>query len=132
MKKQFLIFIIILFVLLFSAQFTLAQGLVPCGGPDQAACTVCDFFGLIYNVVEFVIFTLAPILVVLMITIGGFFILTSRGNPGQFSKGKNIIYWALIGYSVILLAWIIVNTILMFVGAASWVDIGNWWNPTCG
>jgi len=131
MKKRFLLSIILLFVLLFFAQFTLAQGLVPCGGSGQPACTFCDFFVLIHNIVEFAIFTLAPILVILMITIGGFFILTSRGNPGQFSKGKNMIYWALIGYAVILLAWIIINTILMFIGTASWVDIGNWWNPTC-
>lgn len=44
--------------------------------------------------------TIAP----LMILLGGFFMLTSRGDPKTSTKGKEIIKWAVIGLAVILFA----------------------------
>ena len=105
-------------------------GLVPDCGSAGNPCGFDDFFVLLHNITEFLIFALAPILVVLMISVGGFTIMASRGNPAQFTTGKNMITWALIGYIVILLAWVIVNTILTSIGVASWVGIGDWWDPT--
>ena len=44
--------------------------------------------------------TMAP----LMIVLGGFFMITSQGDPKSTAKGKEIIKWALIGLAVILFA----------------------------
>ena len=44
--------------------------------------------------------TLAP----LMILLGGFYMLTSAGEPRRAMQGKTIITWAVIGLAVILFA----------------------------
>lgn len=117
-------------------------GLVPCGGPlydengniagQDYECTLKHVFILLHDVVDFLIFVIAPILATLMIVYGGIRILTAGGSPGQVSKGKNILTWAVIGYLVILLAWITVNTLFTFIGLAEWLgpDKWQWWRPT--
>ncbi|MDX1607936.1 MAG: pilin [Candidatus Spechtbacterales bacterium] len=105
-------------------------GLVPCGGVS-CPCTFCDFFELIHNIVEFLLFTLGPILASLMIVVGGFYVLTSAGNQGKYRKGKEYIKWALLGYLLMLGAWLIINTILTMLDLADWVSIGDWWKPNC-
>ncbi|MEX0869848.1 MAG: pilin [Candidatus Spechtbacterales bacterium] len=115
-------------------------GLVPCGGPMYdddgniiGQCPKCEFrhlFVLLHNLVNTIIFTIGPALVAIMILVGGFMILVSKGNAGLLSKGKNIVKWALLGYLIVLFAWVIVNSILMMLDLAEWVDIENWWNLT--
>jgi hypothetical protein len=105
-------------------------GLVPDCGDIGNPCTFKHFFELLHNVLDFVIFTLAPLLVILFIALGGFFMMISRGNPSQFSRGKSMVVWALIGYGIILISWVVVNTILTSIGVASWVGILSWWEIT--
>lgn len=47
---------------------------------------------------------LAIPVVVIMVLIGGFQILTSGGNEEKIRNGKTTLWWAVIGYIVILLA----------------------------
>ena len=42
---------------------------------------------------------------------GGFLWLTAAGNPGRISEAKDRVYSALIGLLIILLSWLILNTI---------------------
>lgn len=104
-------------------------GLVKCGG-DNNPCTMGDFLGTIHRVIEFAIYKLAPLFVVMMIVIGGFFYLTSAGNSSQTSKGKSFIKNAVIGYTIVLTAWLIVNIILTAIGVAQWTGLNNWWEIT--
>src|SRR3989344_3213837 len=69
------LFIFFSFSIFASAVF--AQGLVPCGNPGQSACTVCDFFVLIDNIIDFVAIKLAPPLALLLIVIGAVFLIIS-------------------------------------------------------
>jgi hypothetical protein len=61
------------------------------------------------NVLEFgeyliiYIFRLASGLAVLMILIGAFIIVTSRGDPSRAAKGKTVVIWAMIGFAVTML-----------------------------
>ena len=82
---------------------------------------------LLHNILEFAIFQLAPILVTLMVAVGGFLMLTAAGSAGRFAKGIDFIKNALIGYIIVLASWLIVNTVLQQLGAASWTGLGTWY-----
>jgi hypothetical protein len=47
---------------------------------------------------------LAIPVVTVMIIIGAYYMITSGGNPGRVSKGKDYILWAVIGFAFLLLA----------------------------
>ncbi|MEX0878042.1 MAG: pilin [Candidatus Spechtbacterales bacterium] len=106
-----------------------AGGLLPCGGTG-CPCQLCDVFIVINRVVDLLLFTIAPILVSIMVIVGGFFVMTSRG-AGQLRKGKEFIKWAILGYLLMLTAWVIVNSILTVLDLATWVGAGDWWDPNC-
>ncbi len=50
------------------------------------------------------IFILALVIAPLMVLLGGFYMLTSAGDPTRSTKGKKIIIWAMVGLGVILFA----------------------------
>lgn len=54
------------------------------------------------------VFIVVGILAVIVIIIGGFFYMTSQGDPGKAAKGKNCIMGGIIGLIVCLLAFAIV------------------------
>jgi len=131
MKKSFSIFLLS-FLLISLAGSVFAAGLVPCGNPDQKPCTICDFFVLISNVINFVLFTIVPPLAILLLAVGGFMYMVSYVAPGQgpnlISRAKSVIVSTLIGLVIIYGAFVIVGTFLSLIGLASWTtDIyGNW------
>jgi TRAP-type C4-dicarboxylate transport system permease small subunit len=55
--------------------------------------------------------SIAGILAVLMIVIGGIQYITAYGNPNQIENAKNRIYQALLGLLLAISAWLILNTI---------------------
>lgn len=81
-------------------------------GLPAGACSLCDLFHLAQHVMNFLTLVAAPILVMLMVIIGGFFFLTSGGDPGRWGKGKDIIFTAVIGYVIVLTAWLVIGEIL--------------------
>jgi len=61
------------------------------------------------------IFILAMVIAPLMILLGGFYMLTSRGDPKMSNTGKEIIKWAIVGLAVILFAKAFVSIITKFL-----------------
>jgi hypothetical protein len=113
-------------------------GLVPCGrlidiGTPNENCTFCHFFILFKNILDFIMWILAPILGVLFIVLGGFLILTSRGSPTQFNQGKLFIIWALLGFAIMLIAWILINSVFSVLKLQDWtgLKVGEWWQVSC-
>lgn len=53
----------------------------------------------------------------LMFIYGGLTLLTSRGNPEQVQKGKQIFTWAIIGMIVIFTAYMVLTNIFKVIGA---------------
>lgn len=114
MLKLFLsIFIIIGLLLPFSSLAgNLSGPIVPCGWGDKPDCTLCHFFVMIQNIVDFIlaaVFVLAPVFVL----IGGIMILVSTGVPDRVSLGRKIITSAIIGLVIALLSWTILNEFLI-------------------
>lgn len=131
MKKSLILTLLIITSLFLNFGFTQAAGLVPCGGPEEPACTVCHFFVLINNIVEFIMFQLAPVIAVLMIVIGGVLLFFAEARPGMLIKAKQIFTSTAIGLIIIFSAWIIVNTILTKIGIVSSPSLLQWYNISC-
>lgn len=134
MKTKNLLSIIILTVLcLFSANqaFAICEGpLVPCGrGGDP--CRFCHIFELINNIIAFVLTCLAPIIAVLMLIIGGIFMLIAGGSPQLFNRAKSIITAVVIGLAIIFVAWVFLNTLFVHLEVAEWTGLGTWWEIKC-
>jgi len=107
--KFLLIFIII--IALFLPFQTLAGFLtgpiVPCGGKDNP-CTLCHFFEMAKNIINF-LFQLILVIAPVFVLIGGITILISAGRPEQVSLGKRIVTSAIIGVVIALLSWTILG-----------------------
>ena len=93
-----------------------SEGLVTCGGYNQPACTYNDVIPTINNIInKGLIFIVIPILTILII-VGGFKMLTAAGNETKFKSGLDMIKGVAWGFGFALLAWIVVRTILSFLG----------------
>lgn len=88
-----------------------ALGLVPVMCQNPQTCGTCEFVELINNVISFLI-TFASIAATLLIMYAGFKLVTSGGNVSAKGFAKSMITSVLIGYVLILAAFLIVNTAL--------------------
>ncbi|MBI5816860.1 MAG: hypothetical protein HZB09_00325 [Candidatus Yonathbacteria bacterium] len=111
-KRPVALFLLVLFAI-FIPSYVFAD-LVPCNGAD---CDFNDFIDLINNVINFLMFKFAVPLAAISFAIAGVMILTAGGNTGQVEKAKEIFWNVLIGLIVALAAWLVVNAILVGLGA---------------
>lgn len=122
MKKLILFFLLISFFI----PITTNAALVPCGC-DGCPCTLCHFFILINNAINFLVLRLTPIVATLMIVAGGVMFLTSAGKPGTIEKAKSLTTSAIFGLVIIFTAWLVVDIILFYLGWTGPV----WWEIDC-
>jgi hypothetical protein len=117
----------------------LQGGLVPCGRScddpctaecECAPCTLCHLFVLAKRVIDFLTLNILFPLAVLMIVIGGVMFLTAAGDPGRIGTAKKILTSVVIGLVIIFLAWLIVDTIIMFI-TKSGSPFQNWTTIDC-
>jgi hypothetical protein len=90
------------------------KGLVPCRGIDD--CKWSDLMEMIRNIVNFSFTHLIIPVAVIMFIWGGITMAISAGDEGKFKKGKSIIEAAFIGLVISFSAWIIVQTVVRFLG----------------
>jgi sorbitol-specific phosphotransferase system component IIBC len=134
MKKIFLFFFLVfVFLTLGQAQAEeQKQGLVPCGGPGESACTLCDFFQLFKNIVDFVLFKIIPVVAALMLVVGGIMFFLAGGSPETLGKAKKLLTSVIMGLIIVYGAWIFVNTFFMLIGVADWTGLTEgWWKIEC-
>jgi hypothetical protein len=104
----FLFFVFIMPVLSQAAEPT---SIVNCDGVDTK-CTVNSLIGMINGIINWII-SIAGVIFTISCIYGGFLYMTSGENPGNKAKAKSILYSTLIGFIIILVAWLIVYTILI-------------------
>jgi len=101
-----------------------AGGLVPCGRTrDDAStavdetkpCDICHIFVLVKRITDFLVEIVAFPLLVLMALAGGFLWITSAGSQSRINQGKSIIRTAVIAIIIVLVSWIVVNTLIFFL-----------------
>ncbi len=124
MKKIFNILII--FILIATPVFVFGQirgqnELIPCGfdGPD---CTINDFFQLIFNLIYFTI-ELAAVLSVFVFIYAGFLYITAQGDSAKISRATKIFGKVMVGFIIILSAYLIVQLITNSLQLKTWIPI---------
>jgi len=73
------------------------------------------FITVINNILNYLIYISVPILAI-MILIGGFQILTARGEPAKIVSGKQTITYAVIGFTIILISKGVALILLTILG----------------
>jgi len=136
LKNKLIIFsfLILLFftpILTNAAIIVQPSGLVPCGGPNQNPCTVCDLLVLAQRVLDFAL-KMAFLIIIGFIVYGGFRWIFSLGKEENLKAGQQIITNAIIGLIIILTAWIIVNTVFWTIKQMGGDDYtGTWFHIEC-
>lgn len=90
-----------------------AQSLVPANTPSGANVTFCDFFSLGQNVINFALDYIVFPLAILMIIVAGVMFIMSGANPSMRGRANSLIKDVVIGVAIILLAWVIINTVFL-------------------
>jgi len=98
---------------------TSGTGLVQCGNEGQAACTFNDLFTTAGRVIDFVLNIIVPALAVFGIVMAAIIMITSGGDPGKFTQGKNAMIAIAIGLLIIYLSWFIVKSFIQFLGGGA-------------
>ena len=62
-----------------------------------------DFKTLLNTILQDLTLLAIPV-VTIMVIVGAYYIITSGGNPGRRTKGKDYVLWAAIGFGVLILA----------------------------
>lgn len=84
------------------------------GGKVIGECTFKDFVGLLNGFVTWLI-GIAGVIFTISAIWGGFLYMTSGENPGNKDKAKTILKSTLTGFIILLCAWLIVYTIIVYV-----------------
>ncbi len=129
MAKIFKNLISAIILIFFLVNLVSAAGLVPCSGIN---CTVCHFFVLLKNIIDFLVKMVMPPLAGLMFLIGGIMMLSGGASEDNYKKGKGIMKNALIGVVIVLSSWVIVNTLIVFFGRS--IDnfqVDSWFKVRC-
>lgn len=116
-------------------------GIVPCGRArddpqtvtdETEPCSLCHIFVLIKRIIDFLVEVVVFPLLILMVLIGGFIFITAAGSESRVRSGKNMITIAVIATIIVLVAWLVINTVLFFltgqeVGGIATI-LGQPWN----
>lgn len=80
-------------------------------------CEFKDIVKTINTVINFVLFVLATPIFAIGLCYAGFLYLTASGNSENIGKAKGIFKNLIMGYIVALIAWLVVKTIMVSLGA---------------
>jgi len=71
---------------------------------------------MLARIFNFIVYSIATPLAVIMITIGAIMILISAGNPNLAGMGKKMLWISAIGLVLVFCSWLIINFILTALG----------------
>ncbi len=106
-----------------------------CIGPKGIGdCTVCDIIRVIYNIGRLLFAMMAGISIIIFLwsSIG---LIANWGNSEMIAANKKRIVNTVIAIAIILLAWLIVNVVIVYVLGAdsSFFNHQHWYQgPNCG
>lgn len=111
---------------------TSSKGLIPCGNPGQEACTLCHFVIGFHNLIEFLL-KLAVTAALAGIFFAGVMYIISSGDETMMTSAKNFAKASVVGFTVVLGAWLIVNVTMWALSAKPGLGIGktNWYTFDC-
>jgi hypothetical protein len=124
-KKFFILTILLTLFVIPNISLVLAQpapepnptdGLVPCGkgsaGPED--CTFDSLLALVNNVLSFAFWLASIVAAGVIIYAGGKMIYYGATNPGQAASAKKMLWNVIIGYFIVIIAWLLVKGLVDF------------------
>jgi uncharacterized membrane protein YdbT with pleckstrin-like domain len=88
-----------------------AEGLVTCGKTGQAECGLSDLIAMANGIIAYLLY-IGVFIGVAMISYAGYTLVISQGNENAMEKAKSRVWNVIVGFVIILLAYLIVSTIL--------------------
>lgn len=123
MKKYLFSAILLVSIFSFGATTLAQQG----GDVTQSPCpagtkclpnplnTSSTVFDLVQKVINWLAFTIGPILVTVMVIVGAFQMLLAKGDPKAFDTGKKTVLYTIIGYAILLLGSVLTSIVTDFL-----------------
>jgi len=108
------------------AHISVPTQLVPCTND----CNVCHLYDLAHNIIDLLLWGIATPLLIVALLVAGFFWLTSAGSEEKITKGKSILFSAVVGFVIAFGAWVIINTIMTTLVFKNPIDNNSAWNDT--
>lgn len=106
-------------------------GLVPCGMGNTSPCTLCHLVIGVNGIIKWGM-SVMTFFAIAIITAMGIVYIVSAGNSGMMTTAKNGIKATLIGFSVMLGSWVIINLFMTTLAKNNIVGQGgNWYTFTC-
>lgn len=141
MKKiTFAVFFCLVFMFFMIPQpANAAAGLVSCGLSSQdkpetpeveGMCTTCDILKMVKTVIDFVTFTVTPIVATLLILIAGFILILGGASPEIIGTGKKMFTNTIIGVVIIYSSFMIANFFIKSF-AGDWDTAKSWFKLDC-
>ncbi len=110
-------------------------GLIPCGRMaddptttgyrEDDDCILCHLILMVQLIIDFLV-KIAAVIAAFFLAIAGFMYILSSGKPELLSLAKTIFKTTLMGFALIFIAWIMVETILTMFGFIDPLGDGNW------
>ncbi len=116
MKKQYPISLLMTFFYLVLAFSTITQAATAPALVNPIKAN--SLLEIIDRIINFLMIASVPLLIIFII-LGAYNILTAGGVPAKFKTGKDIILYAVIGFTVILISKGIAAIVLSILGANS-------------
>jgi hypothetical protein len=98
--------------------------IITCGRPGQNMCHLCDLIKGFYNIIKY-LQGIAIGVALLAMAIGGIIYIVSAGDSGLMDMAKSAIKNAAIGFMLIFLAYLIINTTILYLGTKGDLGIGG-------
>ncbi len=128
--KGFILLLALLALPLLSPQiaFGADPGLVTCGY-DGIDCNFCTFVEMVDRIIDF-LFIILTLVAVAVMMFAGFTLVLSQGNTEARSKATGMLTNVVVGFVMVMAAWLIVDTIMKMlidpdVGFGMWNEIGD-------
>ena len=106
--------------------------LVPCGRsspPGNEPCDLSDLISLIMRMINYLI-SIAGVVAMYEILSAGFNMISALGNAEKIQHSKEQIAQAVVGFAIVVLAFVFVNLLVNVLFGASSTE-RKWWDPNC-
>lgn len=107
---------VIVAVIICALPLVTSAALVPCGDGDPRECNWSKLIELANRILSFLI-AIGTLILAVVISWAGIQLMLSRKNPGKRTEARKMVTDAVIGLSIMLLAFLIVKLILNGLGA---------------
>lgn len=121
----------------FTAKAPSWTGLVPCGrnsgnNGETSVCTLCHLIVGFQRLIQYGLYIVIAFAFAGIFFAGIMYVISS-GDEGMITKAKSFLSASLIGFAVVLGAWIIVNTTLWVIGTKGDLGVGvqGWSKFSC-